>query len=291
MRLSSHGPARRRSVTVLPTMWDWLVDTLRHHPEMALFLTLALGYAIGKIRLGGVTLGAVVGVLIAGVIIGQVEVTVSADLKTAFFLLAVAYALARAFGFDPGTPAGLMGGALTESAAVGTGTDAINRLAIAPEAKQQLISNTAVAFAVTYFLGVLTTITVVARLGPKLLGADLETACKALEKEMGISSESGASGYRPFSARAYRIEREGYGGRTVGEVERALEAQGRRAFILRLRRGGAVLEARPDMRLEKGDLVALAGRGPSSCRRRTRSAPRWTTPSSSTSRWTSSTWS
>ena len=68
-------------------MWHWLAETLRHHPEMALFLTLALGYAIGKIRLGTLPLGAVVGVLIAGVIIGQLGVKISSDLKTAFFLL------------------------------------------------------------------------------------------------------------------------------------------------------------------------------------------------------------
>src|SRR5262249_59070978 len=54
---------------------------------MALFLTLALGYWIGKLRLGSLPLGAVVGVLIAGVIIGQIGVKVSGDLKTAFFLL------------------------------------------------------------------------------------------------------------------------------------------------------------------------------------------------------------
>jgi putative transport protein len=68
-------------------MWHWFVDVLRHHPEMALFLTLAFGYWIGKIKLGSLPLGSVGGVLIAGVIIGQVGVTVSPDLKTAFFLL------------------------------------------------------------------------------------------------------------------------------------------------------------------------------------------------------------
>ena len=73
------GPPRECWTT--PT-WDWFVETLRHHPEMALFLTLAIGYAIGRIRLGGVTLGAVVGVLITGVIIGQLGIKVSADLKT-----------------------------------------------------------------------------------------------------------------------------------------------------------------------------------------------------------------
>ena len=32
-------------------MWQWFVEALRHHPEMALFLTLALGYLIGKVKI------------------------------------------------------------------------------------------------------------------------------------------------------------------------------------------------------------------------------------------------
>src|SRR5262245_42560003 len=64
-----------------------LADALRQHPELALFLTLAIGYAIGRIPLGSVQLGAVTGVLIAGVAIGQIGVAISPDLKSAFFLL------------------------------------------------------------------------------------------------------------------------------------------------------------------------------------------------------------
>ena len=42
-------------------MWHWFAEVLQHHPEMALFLMLGIGYAIGKIKLGSITLGAVVG--------------------------------------------------------------------------------------------------------------------------------------------------------------------------------------------------------------------------------------
>ena len=69
------------------SMWNWFLELLRQHPEMALFLTLAFGYLIGKIKIGPIKVGAVLGVLIAGVIIGQIGIKVSADLKTAFFLL------------------------------------------------------------------------------------------------------------------------------------------------------------------------------------------------------------
>ena len=276
---------------------NWFVEMLRHHPEMALFLTLALGYLIGRLRVGGVTLGAVVGVLIAGVVIGQLDVKVSNDLKTAFFLLflfsigyrtgpqffsglrasggpqlaltaifagtalAVGYALARAFGYDAGTAAGLIAGGVTESATVGTATDAINRLAVDAAAKQQMISNLAVAFAVTYFLGVVTTLTFLSRVAPRILGADLQAECKALEKEMGvIGEEHAASAYRSFLVRAYRVESETWADRTVGEIERAQIEKRRRMMIVRLRRGEELLEAAPDLRLARGDTIVLAGR-------------------------------
>src|SRR5262249_34479786 len=256
-------------------VWQWFVETLRHHPEMALFLTLALGYWIGKIRLGALPLGAVVGVLIAGVVIGQLGGKISADLKTAFFLLflfaigyrtgpqffsglrssglpqvaltvifagaglGTGYALAKAFGYDAGTAMGLLAGGLTESATLGTGSDAINRLSLAAAAKSQILSNATVAFAVTYFLGVVTTLTFLARLGPKILGVDLAAECKALEKEMGVVGEGdAATGYRMFVARAYRVESGSLVGKTVSEIEREFRVKGHRIFIPRLRHDG-----------------------------------------------------
>jgi len=278
-------------------VWHGFVETLRHHPEMALFLTLAIGYGIGKIRLGALPLGAVVGVLIAGVVIGQLGVKISSDLKTAFFLLflfaigyrtgpqffsglrssglpqvaltmifagaglGTAYALAKAFGYDAGTAMGLLAGGLTESATLGTGSDAVNRLSIEAAAKSQMISNATVAFAVTYFLGVVTTLTFLARLGPKILRVDLAAECKALEKEMGVTAGEGeaATGYRVFVARAYRVEGE-IAGRTVDEIERGFRAIGHRVYIPRVRHGGKVVDANAGMRVEGGDAISLAGR-------------------------------
>ncbi len=55
------------------------------HPDLALFLTLAIGYAVGKIGYRSFTLGSVSGCLIAGVLIGQTGVEISNDVKQAFF--------------------------------------------------------------------------------------------------------------------------------------------------------------------------------------------------------------
>ena len=64
---------------------DSLVTALRQNPELAVFLALAIGFAIGQIKIAGFSLGTVVGTLFAGVLIGQLDIKVSPLVKTVFF--------------------------------------------------------------------------------------------------------------------------------------------------------------------------------------------------------------
>ena len=66
-------------------MFDWFVNTLRSYPEIAIFLSLALGYYFGSFTYKGLGLGAVTATLIAAVIIGQLGITISPPLKATFF--------------------------------------------------------------------------------------------------------------------------------------------------------------------------------------------------------------
>jgi putative transport protein len=68
---------------------QWMVETLRHYPEIAIFLALALGFVIGPIKLGKFSLGNVTGVLLVGVLIGQLEITISSSVKSVFFLMLI----------------------------------------------------------------------------------------------------------------------------------------------------------------------------------------------------------
>src|ERR1044072_7174499 len=79
---------------------NWLVDTLREYPEIAIFLTLALGFYIGGKKIGKFSLGNVTGVLLAGVLIGQLGITISPNVKAVFFLMflfAVGYSVGPQF--------------------------------------------------------------------------------------------------------------------------------------------------------------------------------------------------
>ena len=66
---------------------------LRDHPEMAVFLTLVLGFSIGRNNIGSFKIGVVLGTLFAGVLVGQLDIQVPPIVKTIFFDL---------FLFSPG---------------------------------------------------------------------------------------------------------------------------------------------------------------------------------------------
>ena len=201
-------------------MGSFLIGVLRQHPEVAFFLVLGFGYLLGKLRLGSFTLGAVTGTLLAGVAIGQLGVQVSGEVKQCFFLLflfsigfrtgpqffrglrsdglqqaalatiiataglVVAYVVSRIFAYDAGTAAGVIAGALTESATIGTASDAIARLGL-PEADTIAMTNRIpVAFAVTYLIGVVGAAWFLAQLAPRIMGVDLEEECRRYEQQM-----------------------------------------------------------------------------------------------------------
>jgi len=222
---------------------DWFVQTLRTYPEIAIFLSLALGYYFGSFTYRGLGLGAVTATLIAAVIIGQLEIKIGSPLKPTFFLmflfaigygvgpqfvrgiaqdgipqalfavvvclfcLGAAYLGAKFAGYSVGSAAGLYAGSQTISASMGLATDAINRLGLSPEEAKKTLDAMPVAYAVTYIFGTIGSAIVLALIGPALLGIDLEAACKRYEERHGGKKEAGGPGtaWHQFELRAYRI--------------------------------------------------------------------------------------
>jgi putative transport protein len=272
---------------------SWLQGILQAHPEIAFFLVLGLGYLFGKIALGSFKLGAVTGTLLAGVLVGQVGVSLPNEVKQCFFLLflfsigfrtgpqffrglksdglahaalaaivattglVVAFIVAKAFGYDAGTAAGLVAGALTESATIGTAMDAIARLDLSTAERAALANNIPVAFAVTYLVGVIGAAWVLSQLAPRLLRVDLADECRKLEEQMrgGVSAQHSAR--REFEFRAYAVDP---GSGLVGRSLADLEALAPRIFVEQVRRRGGIVASRDVPVLREGDVVAVAGR-------------------------------
>jgi putative transport protein len=275
---------------------EWLAKLFTKYPEMAVYLAIGIGYLIGRVKFRGVGLGAVTGSLLGGILIGNFfHVTVSDQAKAMLFLLFLfgigysvgpgffrnlkgegwrwallgafvpiiglltAFAVARSMKLDPGYSAGLLSGALTESPAIGTASEAIRGLSISEEQKQQWIGHVAVADAICYIFGTLGVILMCGTFGPKLLRIDLKAESKKVEEKLGIKrAKLGvSSAWQPISYRAFTIRQAGIVvGKTIAEAERSAS----RLFIERIRRRGEIFWPTQATILEAGDTVAILGR-------------------------------
>jgi len=275
---------------------DILGSILKAAPEIALFAALALGQALGRVKLGSFSLGGVAGSLIVALLIGQLDVALPDSLKAvcfALFIYSVGFksgpeffgglnrssfklvissvvqcvtaliallVIARICGFGKGFAAGLGAGALTASAMMGTAGDALTRLGLAPEQVASMNSQMAVGFAITYVFGTVGVIIFVRSIAPRLLGADVKQAARELETELSEDGELTRPGYItpfvPVVARAFEVEKDKAANQTVANLTKQFE----RASIERILRGDTVIEPAPDVVLEAGDIVGLAGK-------------------------------
>jgi len=272
----------------------WIVNTMRANPALVIFITLALGYWIGGFKLGQFSLGAVTGTLLVGVLIGQLDIAISAQVKSVFFtmfLFAVGYSVGPQFvrgvatdgapqaifavvvcllalvctwltakiaGLDVGFAAGLWAGAQTISASIGLATDAINNSGI--DNANEMLNHIPVAYAICYLWGTIGTGIILAQIGPKLIGVNLEEACKQYETEMseGQPATGMNSAWHQLQMRAFEVAPDSRAaGKTVADVERL--HPGERMFIERIRRDGRIIEFDATTTFEAGDVVAVSG--------------------------------
>src|SRR5678809_558882 len=277
---------------------NYLIHALREHQELAVFLTLAIGFLIGRLKIGTFSLGTAVGTLLAGVAIGEMHIQLPAVVKYVFFdlflfttgykvgpqffralkkdampqlaltvvlcttCLLAAFGAAKLLGYDVGTAAGMLAGAFTESTVIGTASDAINRVATFSDAeKTSLINNIPVAYAVTYLIGTAFIVWFLPNVGPKLMGVNLKE--EALKLRAKLAAEGGGeperpSAYQALAVRAYRVTHPNLINRNVGELE--ARPKQTRVFISRIRREGKIIEAESDTIVREGDVIAVLTR-------------------------------
>ncbi len=203
-------------------MWhNHIVPFFVENPSMAIFLTLGLGYLLGKLKYKMLALGTVTSVLLVGVSVGILmpDIKILPPLKTVFFLLflfAIGYSVGPQFfrsfrktglpqvffavlmcavclgatwlcgklaGYNAGEAAGLFAGAQTMSAVIGVGQETINGLNIPEAAKTSMNNVIPVMYAVTYVFGTAGSAWIIAFIGPRLMGGFAKCRQDCIEEE------------------------------------------------------------------------------------------------------------
>ena len=278
-------------------MIDSLLSAFRENPEIAIFLSIALGTMIGRLKWGRFHLGTVAGSLLVGLVIGQIDIEIPSILKAVFFALfiyAVGFksgpgffgslnkgtiklvtlsvvlcvtgllcilAMNAIFGFDAGFAAGLGAGALTDTAMMGTASSAMHALDISSEELEQLNSHMAIAYAITYLFGTVGLIIFVSTVAPMLLKVDLKASARELEAQLAGQGKGAAeqevNAYKQMVSRSHVISP---GMTADGMTIEQIEQRFHYISIERVIRGQAVFERNTGFKLQAGDVVGLVSR-------------------------------
>lgn len=278
---------------MLQWLSHWIMAGLKSSPEILLFLSLSLGYLIGNIRIGKFQLGGVAGSLLIAVGFSLLGVTIDAGVKAvlfALFIYAVGFesgpqffrslgvktlreiflalfiaiaglitvlVLAKIFHLDKGLAAGLAAGGLTQSAIMGTASDALNQLGLMPETLSRYQSNITIGYAVTYIFGSLGAIIVCVNILPKIMGRDIrDDAMKAQAEQLNGSVVLGSNQHLALSditGRLYQVNH--LMKQSVAQIEKKYDG----ISIERIKRGRKILEVSSETTLKLKDIVLVVG--------------------------------
>ena len=275
---------------------EFLQSLLNESAILPLFLAIALGYVLGKIRIGQLQLGGLAGTLLAAIFIGLYGVQTDEAIKSIAFALfiyslgfvsgpqffgslgretlgqvhlavfssvvifATIWTFAYFFDLDQGTAAGLLAGATTESASIGTAGDALKNLGLDDKTMETLQANIAVTYAVTYLFGMTLVVFFTSKIMPRLLKInDFKQSAKGLEEELGADSGLSPGQFeflREIIARTYRVEAHGADGLSINEFKKRYSHD---ITFQQIYRDGQGIEVTPDFVLEADDQISLVG--------------------------------
>lgn len=269
---------------------------LNQNPMLLLFVVLAIGLAIGKIRFGNFQLGNSIGVLLTALVMGDLGFVFNAEALTIGFMLfiycvgieagpnffgiffrdgkhyfflslivlatatALTYSLGHFFGLDFGLTAGIMAGSMTATPILVGAQDALNSgLGTIPDSVQleTILDNLSVGYALSYLIGLISMI-MFAKLLPKIQKENLSDSAQRIAQERGLGGAGQRKVYLPI-IRAYRVGQELIDW-TDGKNLRELGIYRQTGcYIERIRRNGILAHPDGDAILQLGDEIALVG--------------------------------
>lgn len=273
-----------------------IYEQLRNFPFITLFLALCLGYLFGKLKLGKFQLGGIAGTLIVGVILGQVGgIHVSEDVQNIFFSLfifmvgylggpqffaslkpsAIKYliaalgmtvlglitviAVSKWVGLDAGLSAGLAAGGLTQSAIIGTAGNAIDKLGLAADVANNLKTNVAVGYSITYIFGSIGPILMVSIIAI-VMKWDIRKEAIKLAAKLGGTTELGEGEFKPISrvsTRAYKINKNSkFVNRTCADLEKAFDSD---LTVEQIINDKESIDTDASIQIKENDILVISG--------------------------------
>lgn len=269
-------------------------ELLKNNGMLLLFLVIGIGYLVGNLKIGAITVGPTIGVLLAALVFGHFQLEISPGVGTfgfALFIfsvgvqagpgffsafsedgpkyiaLAVIVALtgftiswiaAKLLQFELGFGAGLLAGGLTSTPTLVGAQDAVNNgIVHIPDGMtaEMVLNNINVGYALTYLIGTITVILVVTY-APKLLKLNLEAMALTYAKEKGMLAKKRNAVTAADTLPLIRAYKVTEEGSAKTMAQRGAELSVP-VVALRIKRGNDLLDANPDLILEQGDIVSL----------------------------------
>ncbi|MGM5530658.1 aspartate:alanine antiporter [Mixta calida] len=270
-----------------------VADLLSRNDILLLFVVLALGLCLGKLRLGSVQLGNSIGVLVVSLILGQQHFGINTNALSLGFMLFIfcvgveagpnffsiffrdgknylmlalmmvssamllALALGKAFGWDIGLTAGMLAGAMTSTPVLVGAGDTLRQSMSDSPLLGQMQDHLSLGYALTYLVGLVSLI-FGARYLPRLQHQDLPTCAQQIARERGLDADSQRKVYLPV-IRAYRVGPELVAwadGKNLRELGIYRQTG---CYIERIRRNGILASPDGDAVLQLGDEISLVG--------------------------------
>ncbi|MFS2223413.1 aspartate:alanine antiporter [Pantoea sp. B65] len=260
---------------------------------LLLFVVLALGLCLGKLRLGSVQLGNSIGVLVVSLLLGQQHFAINTEALNLGFMLFIfcvgveagpnffsiffrdgknylmlavvmvvsamctALGLGKLLGWDIGLTAGMLAGSMTSTPVLVGAGDTLRQTIGDAQALSRMQDNLSLGYALTYLVGLVSLI-FGARYLPKLQHQDLPTCAQQIARERGLDTDSMRKVYLPV-IRAYRVGPElvaWAGGKNLRELGIYRQTG---CYIERIRRNGILASPDGDAVLQPGDEISLVG--------------------------------
>ncbi|MBF1995227.1 aspartate:alanine antiporter [Serratia symbiotica] len=270
-----------------------VVSLLNGNYILLLFVVLALGLCLGKVRLGSVQLGNSIGVLVVSLLLGQQHFAINTEALNLGFMLfifcvgveagpnffsiffrdgknylmlalvmvgsamVIAIGLGKMFHWNIGLTAGMLAGSMTSTPVLVGAGDTLRSTMVNSSALLTAQDHLSLGYALTYLIGLVSLI-FGARYLPKLQHQDLSTSAQQIARERGLDSDSQHKVYLPV-IRAYRVGPElvawadGKNLRKLGIYHQT------GCYIERIRRNGILANPDGDAVLQVGDEISLVG--------------------------------